>query len=260
MLQGAPISVDHDFVAAVVAVQDISALKAADDAKNQFLMVLSHELKTPLTSIIGWAQCAEGAPDLAPEALQTILRNAQEEKVMLERLLILSRILTGRLDLRPQRMELWQAATAVIDAVRAVADAHGVTVGMSPPTEPLPVDADPALIRRAIGEVLENAVKFTGTGGTVAVAGIRQGSNAVLEIRDSGRGFAPEEQALLMHPFQQLHRLEEYGGIGIGLALVKGIVEGHGGQVHITSPGVGQGTTVTLTLPLPDSEGERTDH
>jgi len=249
LLQGAPVYVDDVLVAAVVAFQDISALKAADQAKNQFLMVLSHELKTPLTNIIGWVQLAEDAPDLMPEAMQTILRNAREQRAMLERLLILSRILAGRLDLSPQRLDLWQAAMAEVEAVRARADAHRIVLDMHPPPGPLPVNADLNLLRRAIGEVLANALKFTPVGGTVTVAGAPADGMAVLTVRDTGRGFASEQQAFLMHLFQQLQRLEEYGGIGIGLALVKGIVETHGGQVNITSPGVGQGSTVTLRLP-----------
>lgn len=250
LLQGAPIYVDHEFIAAVVAFQDITVLKIADQAKNQFLMVLSHELKTPLTSIIGWAQLAEDAPDLVPEALQTILRNAQEEKVMLERLIILSRILTGRLDLRLQRIDLWQATMTEVDTICTRAKAQSITLDISPPTGPLPVDADPTLIRRVIGEALDNAVKFTPTGGTVTVAGVRKNDDAVLMIRDTGRGIAAEQQALLMHPFEQLQRLEEFGGIGIGLALVKGIIEAHGGQVQVISPGIGQGSTVILMLPM----------
>ena len=249
LLYAAPIYVGERLVAAVVAIQDITALKEVDRAKNQFLMLLSHELKTPLTNIIGWAQAAEGAPELTEEALQTILRNARAQKETLDRLLILSRILTGKLLPRRTPVDLWGIVRLALDDIRPQAEQRRLTLTVEPPPAPLCVSGDAPLLRQAIGAVLNNAVKFTAAGGAVTVTGAREGGQAILRVRDTGRGIASEELTALMHPFQQISRDETLGGQGIGLALVRGILDAHGGQVTLASAGLGQGTTITITLP-----------
>ena len=253
LLYSAPIFAGGEFVAAVVAFQDISALKEADQAKNRFLMVLSHELKTPLTNIIGWAQMAESTADIAHEALSTILRNAFEQKTMLERLLTLSRILTGKLVLQRRQSDLWEfAALAAAHVYQRVAD-RGQTLDIHPPEATLPVMTDPRLLRQVIDELLDNAINFTPPGGVISLAAWRTQEMAVLAVRDSGRGFTPEQIGTLLRPFQQLVRDESTGGLGIGLALVKGIMDAHEGEVLIASPGLGQGSTFTIELPLAES-------
>ncbi len=225
------------------------SLKEADRAKDQFLMMLSHELKTPLTSIIGWAQLAQSAPDVVPEALETILRNAHKQKILLERLLVLSRILTGKLVLASRPVDLWQLAAQAEHRLQQVAEEHQITFLREPVTEALRLEADGKLLEQAICEVLDNAVNFTPAGGRITIEGCREDETIVLEIRDSGRGIAAEQLSTLLTPFTQIHRKEEVGGLGIGLAVVRGIVEAHGGQVTISSAGPGQGTTVMFRLP-----------
>lgn len=249
LLQSSPVYIDSDLVAAAVAFQDISALKEADKAKNQFLMMLSHEVKTPLTSIIGWAQMAQSAPDIVPEALVVILRNAGEQKTMLERLLILSRILTGKLLLRCTPFDLWQLVEETSASFQMMAREKRIELQLDAPATDLPITADRKFLQQAIHELLDNAVRFTEAGGRIVVTGQQKDHYLMLSVRDTGRGIPPEQLPLLLKPFQQLQREEAKGGLGIGLALVRGIVDTHGGRATITSPGPGQGATVTLKLP-----------
>lgn len=249
LLQTAPIFINDELVAAVVAIQDLTALKEADRAKNQFLMVLSHEIKTPLTSIIGWAQLAQSAPEMSQEALATILRNAHEQKHLLERLLILSRILTGKLIVTRHATDLWRVALQAEQRVYPFATERKITLNLLPPGDALYVEADDKLLEQAIYEVIDNAINFTPSGGVITIQGHREESTNILMVQDTGQGIAPELLSTLHKPFSQLQRREEIGGLGIGLALVRGIIEVHGGHVAITSAGPGQGTTVMLKLP-----------
>ena len=225
------------------------ALKEADRAKSQFLMVLSHEVKTPLTSIIGWAQLAQSSPDLIPEALTSILRSAHEQKLLLERLLILSRILMGKLLLACQQTDLWPLVEHTVQKLQHIADERHITFLLEPPAEELPIEADSQLLEQAIGEVMENAVHFTPSGGTINMQGRREQGEIVFMVHDSGQGITSTQLSTLSMPFTQLQRKEELGGLGIGLALARGIIEAHGGRVTISSAGPDQGTTVTLWLP-----------
>ncbi len=254
LLQTAPIIIDGELAAAVVAFQDITALKETDYAKNQFLMVLSHEIKTPLTNIIGWAQLAQSAPDTVPEALKTILRNADKQKELLERLLILSRILTGKLALSRKQVNLWQLALLAAGGFHQTAEEHGITMTLISPTADLHVDADTRMLSQAMCEVIENAVDYTLSGGTITLQARRQNHTAVFVVTDTGQGIAAEQLPTLLQPFTQIQRKEEIGGIGIGLAIVRGIIEAHEGRVEITSAGLGHGTSVTIELPMATSE------
>jgi len=249
LVSAAPIYLDDQPAAAMVVVQDITRLKEADYAKDQFLMVLSHELKTPLTSIIGWAQMAEDAPELMPEALTVILRNAHAQKTLLERLLILSRILTGRLELARKPTDLWQATLSALHQMQQSADAREITITITPPKEAVSLTGDPHLLAMAVHEVIDNAIKYTPRGGAITIQGRSTQEACELIVGDTGQGISPEQLSRLTRPFSQLQRREEIGGAGIGLALARGIVEAHHGRLTMESPGPGQGTTVTISLP-----------
>ncbi|MHB9133892.1 MAG: PAS domain S-box protein [Armatimonadota bacterium] len=250
LLQGTPIYVGEEFVAAVVAFQDITVLKEADRAKNQFLKVISHELRTPLTSIIGWTQMAQSAPDTIPQALPIILKSARKEVDLLDRMLILSQILTGKLAVRRESVDICRQVAEVKDAYQSTADAKHVALRWQPSTEPLVVRGDAHLQQMAITEIVDNAVKFTPAGGVVTLSCRQEPAGTVcVSVSDTGRGIAPEEVPNLMEPFYQFHREEALGGIGIGLTLVDGIIRACGGEARITSPGLEQGTTVTIELP-----------
>jgi PAS domain S-box-containing protein len=255
LIYAAPIAVGSDLVAAVIAIQEITALKEADRAKNQFLNVISHEMRTPLTAILGWAQLAEDDPTLCADALHAIHQSAQAQHGVLERLILLSRILTGKLTLQRQSADLWALTDQVATATQLRAQERQVTLQCNPPAEPLPVLVDPQLMQQAIGEMLDNALKYTAVGGQVTVSATRLGEQAVVAVHDTGQGIALEDLPKLWKPFQQVVREERLGGLGIGLVLLRGIVEAHGGQVFIVSPGLGEGSTfsisIALVLPLP---------
>ena len=137
-----------------------------------------------------------------------------------------------------------------VEAFRHVILERRITLVLEGPTEPLPVYADPKRLRQAICHLLENALKFTETEGTVTITGWREDRTMLLHVRDTGRGIAPEVLPMLFRPFKQIKRSESMEGLGLGLALVKGIVELHGGTVSVTSPGIGYGSTFTIALPV----------
>ncbi|MHB9134573.1 MAG: sensor histidine kinase [Armatimonadota bacterium] len=254
LAHSAPIYINGQLVATVVAFQDITALKEADRAKNQFLAVLSHELKTPLTSIIGWAQRAIDAPELMPEALRIIERNAQRQRSILNNLLDVSKIIAGTFVIKRVPAELWQIAEAATAEMAPLAEARQMHLVSTPPGEPLPVLADVVRLREVLVNLISNAIKFTDPGGTITLTAVRDGRWAVLSVQDTGRGIPPEELSHLFRPFQQVERSEITGGLGLGLALVKGIVELHDGQIIATSAGGGQGSTFTIRIPLREEE------
>jgi PAS domain S-box-containing protein len=250
LLQAAPIYIKDELIGIVMATQNISRLKEADRAKDQFLMVLSHELKTPVTSILGWARTALKIPEESAKALDVIMRNAQEQARILDDLLDVSRIVTGRLLLQPTPHDLWNLVRLCVENVRPSVLAHNLTLHTEAPEEPLPVLVDADRLQQAINNLLTNAIKYTEPGGEVRLRAYRRDDQAVLEVRDTGRGIAPDELPRLFRPFLQLHREEQKGGLGLGLSLVKGIVELHGGLVTAASPGLGQGSTFSIILPL----------
>ena len=245
----APITLAEQIVAAVLAVQDISALKEADRAKNQFLNMISHEMRTPLTAIIGWVQLVESDLTLCQEGAQAILHSARTQLDVLNRLILLSRILTGKLALQRQSTDLWALAEDCVTSFQARAEEQRITLQLDPPAGPLPLPADEKLLQQAIGELLDNALKYTEAGGQVTVSARAEGEHSLLTISDNGQGIAAQQLPGLGKPFQQLLRQETLGGLGIGLTLVRGIVEAHGGQLQVSSPGLGEGAVFTLSLP-----------
>jgi len=252
LLHAAPVYVGDEVVAAVVAMQDVSALKAADHAKDEFLAVLSHELLTPITSIIGWTQWAlkGGQPALAEEALAVIARNACRQKRLVDDLLDVSRILHGRIALNPEPAQLGHLLRQEVDSLRPLAQEHQLTLDLDECAPDLPVVADPARLRQVIANLLGNAIKYTPAGGRITASARRVGANAVLAVADTGRGIPGEELSHVFDPFRQVQRDEAVGGLGLGLALVRGLVELQGGRVEAASPGLGQGSTFTVTFPL----------
>jgi signal transduction histidine kinase len=191
----------------------------------------------------------------------TILRNAHAQKVLLERLLILSRILTGKLLLARQPTDLWQVALHAEQRLHAAAAERKITINLRPPDGECIMEADAKLLEQAMCEVIDNAIHFTPADGSITIHGRVEDSAYLLVVQDSGQGIAPAQLSTLLKPFSQIQRQEEIGGLGIGLALVRGIIEAHGGRVTIASAGTGQGTTVTFRLPhakADESTRERT--
>jgi PAS domain S-box-containing protein len=236
----------------------------ANTVKDEFLATVSHELRTPLTSILGWSHLLAGGnldEQGVKRAIESILRNARAQKQLIDDLLDISRIITGklRLDMRP--VELAPMIEAVVDGVRPAADARNICLQTA--LDPLisPVSGDPDRIQQIIWNLLSNAIKFTLEGGSVAVRLERLHSYAAITISDTGQGIDPE---LLLHVFDRFRQADssitrKHGGLGLGLSIVRQLVEMHDGTVTAESPGAGEGTVFKVILPLMSVHHELSD-
>ncbi len=224
--------------------------------KDEFLANLSHELRTPLNAILGWATIL--ASDAPPEpadlrdGLETIRRNARAQTRIIEDLLDMSRIIGGkvRLDVRPT--DLAAVVREATDTVRPAADAKGVAIDVRVDPALGPIGADPDRIQQVLWNLLSNAIKFTPRGGQVGVAVRHLQSHLDLTVTDTGQGIPA---AFLPYVFDRFRQVDgsttrRHGGLGLGLAISKQLVELHGGTIGVNSPGEGQGTTFRVTLPL----------
>jgi len=250
----APVQVNGKTVASVGVSQDLTQLKAADRAKDAFLALITHELRSPLAAIISWADLALDDPSLCGEAVEVIQRSAQAQRRIIDDLLDISRVIYGKLALEKQQVDVWEIARRTAEEQRWSLEEKGLALELQPPAEPLPVLADPVRLEQVMANLLTNAVKFTPTGGRITVAGARDGQMARVNMRDTGVGIAPEQLPLIFQRFQQAGRERISGGLGLGLALVKGLVELHGGRVTAESPGIGKGSTFTVWLPICDDK------
>jgi signal transduction histidine kinase len=256
IIHAAPIYMGQEIGAVVIAFQDIAHIKDADRAKDEFLAVLSHELLTPLTSILGWSQFARdgGAPGLMEQALQVIERNAYRQRRVLDDLLDVSRIVHKKLTLNRETIDLWDVVEQSAESLQQGAREREIDVSLVPPVDRLTVHVDPNRLAQAITNLLANALKFTEAGGRVTITCEANGEEAIISLRDTGCGFPAEMLDDLFKPFRQIERNEARGGLGLGLALVRGIVELHSGHIRAHSAGKGQGSTFVITLPLVSTE------
>lgn len=264
----------------VISFVDISALKSAQDRvisiaaeqrqtlkegeeaqrsdrrKTEFLAMLAHELRNPLSPIVNAVHLLKRTPSRDPtsdRALSMIDRQVQHMVRLIDDLLDLSRISSGKILLRKQRVDLAALARSVVEDHRAGMEAGGISVELSLPPEPRWVDADATRLAQCLGNLLHNAIKFTDPGGRIAVEVLDDaGGAALLRVRDSGVGMGPEILARAFEPFAQAeHHVERgRGGLGLGLGLVKALVEMHGGTVTARSEGAGRGSELTIRLPL----------
>jgi PAS domain S-box-containing protein len=234
------------------------ALRQAEDAnrtKDEFLATLSHELRTPLTSILGWARMlSSGRLDeaSAARALETIERNAKAQSQLIEDILDVSRVITGKLRLEVQPVNLVAVIESAINAVLPAADAKGIRLQRLLDTEASIVSGDPARLQQAIWNLLSNAIKFTPKDGRVQVKLERVNSHVEIIVTDDGQGVSHD---ILPHVFERFRQADSsmtraHGGLGLGLAIVRHLVEMHGGTVRAESDGEGQGATFTIKLPL----------
>jgi signal transduction histidine kinase/CheY-like chemotaxis protein len=223
--------------------------------KDEFLATLSHELRTPLNAVLGWSGVllsrAQGESEMT-RGLETIARNARAQAQLIDDLLDMNRIVSGKIRLDVQRLELETIIEAALDSVRPSAEAKAIAVRRTiDPTAGL-VFGDPNRLQQVVWNLLTNAVKFTPRGGAIDVIVQRVDSHVELEVRDSGMGISPQ---FLPHMFERFRQADssttrKYGGLGLGLSIVKQLVELHGGSVVARSPGEGQGSTFTVSLPL----------
>jgi signal transduction histidine kinase/ActR/RegA family two-component response regulator len=233
------------------------AAETADRAKDEFMGVLSHELRTPLNAVYGWARMLQGGqmesdPATAARALDAIVRNADMQVRLIDDLLDIARISSGKLRLDVRAVDLSAVVAAALETVRPAAEAKGIRVGSLLDPRAGPVTGDPARLQQVVWNLLMNAVKFTPRAGRVDVHLQRAGSQVELVVSDNGQGIAPD---MLPHVFERFRQADSsstraHGGLGLGLALVKHLVELHGGVVTAHSAGLGRGATFVVSLPV----------
>jgi PAS domain S-box-containing protein len=225
------------------------------EMKDQFLATLSHELRTPLSAILGWSQVLQrrefGREELL-KAVQTIERNARVQAQLIEDLLDMSRIASGKLRLDVQPVEPAALAEAAVQTLRPAAEAKGIRLETVLDPFAGPVSGDPGRLQQVILNLLSNAIKFTPKDGRVQVLLQRAASNIEIVVADSGIGIRPE---FLGHVFERFRQADasttrRYSGLGLGLSIVKQLVELHGGTVQAHSAGDNHGATFTVRLPL----------
>jgi PAS domain S-box-containing protein len=229
--------------------------EAANRSKDLFLATLSHELRTPLNAIVGWVNIlrAQGCTEEdLQEGLAVIDRNAKAQVQLIDDVLDVSRIVSGKLQLSVQHCEFASIIAAAIDAVRPAADAKGIQFETAIDPSASPSTGDPTRIQQVVWNLLSNAIKFTPKGGRVMIALDRDRSLTRIRISDTGQGIAP---AFLPYVFDRFRQADsgtrrKFGGLGLGLSIVKQLVEMHGGTVRAESTGEGRGATFTVELPI----------
>jgi PAS domain S-box-containing protein len=229
--------------------------EAASRSKDEFVAMISHEIRSPLNSILGWAQLLRnGKFDQAEteRATEIIVRNARAQSQLIEDLLDISRVITGKLTLNVRSVELAQIIDAAMDSIRPAAEAKSIQLQARLGSRGSLVSGDPNRLQQIVWNLLSNAVKFTPRHGRVEVSLRRVDSNFQITVSDSGVGISPEFLPFVFDRFSQANTTSErkYGGLGLGLAIVRHLVELHGGTAHADSPGEGQGATFTVTLPV----------
>jgi signal transduction histidine kinase len=233
-----------------------AALKQADQRKNEFIAVLSHELRTPLAAVSNSMFILEHAAPGSGQALRSqalIGRQVAQLSRLVDDLLDVTRITHNKIQLQRQRMDLVQAARNTIEDQLDGFEANGVRLIFKAPEQPVWILADPARVAQMLGNLLTNAGKFTGRDGQVTLeVQVRDAHLGMVRVTDTGIGMAAEMLGRLFQPFEQAERslAGNPGGLGLGLALTKGLAQLHGGGITASSPGLGQGSRFVLTLPM----------
>jgi signal transduction histidine kinase len=230
--------------------------EAANRAKDEFLATLSHELRTPLNAIVGWSRMLRDGtldPATTRRALEVIDRNAQLQAQLVGDILDVSGIITGKLRLELAEVDLSASVAAALDAVRPAADAKSVQLTSRITASTTSIEGDAKRLQQVVWNLLVNAVKFSEAGGSVSID-VRDGAPGAIQIivQDTGAGIDGE---FLPHVFERFRQADtsthrEHGGLGLGLAIVRHLIELHGGTVRADSAGIGRGSTFTIELPV----------
>jgi PAS domain S-box-containing protein len=233
----------------------VEALREADLRKNEFLALLAHELRNPLAPLRNGLQVirlAAGDGNLIAKTRDMMDRQLSHMVRLIDDLLDISRIGSNKMDLRRSRVLLADVVSSAVETARPAIEAAGQELTVSLPPEPVHLDADLTRLAQVLGNLLNNSAKYTERGGHVWLTATREGDEVVVAVRDTGIGIPAYALPTLFDLFSQVDRSIERtaGGLGIGLALVKGLVEMHGGTVEAESPGQGQGSTFTVRLPI----------
>lgn len=231
--------------------------EALSRAKDEFVATVSHELRTPLNAIFGWVRLLRGSSlDEAQRshALEVIERNTRSQAQLIEDLLDMSRVITGNLRLDMRRLEIGPVVLQAVEGIRPTADAKGIAVSLSDAAGDAVVIGDPDRLQQVLWNLLVNAIKFTPRGGRIDVALTADGPEVVLTVSDTGIGIPPEQLSVIFNRFQQGSTPDQrlHSGLGIGLSLVRHLVELHGGLVSAESAGEGQGASFIVRLPAAD--------
>jgi signal transduction histidine kinase/DNA-binding response OmpR family regulator len=230
--------------------------ESANRTKDEFLATLSHELRTPLTAILGWSHLLRTNKldqDNTARAIETIERNARSQSQLIDDLLDVSRIITGKMHLDVRPLELVPIIEAAIDSTRPAAEAKGIKFEVSLDQKASNVSGDANRLQQVVWNLFSNAVKFTPEGGRVEVLLEPSGdTHAQITVRDTGQGINPQFLPFIFDRFRQADgsTTRKYGGLGLGLAIVRHLVELHGGTIRVHSDGADKGTTFTIVLPL----------
>ena len=249
---------------AAVAIENVRLLErestartAAEESnrlKDEFLATVSHELRTPLTAILGWSRMLEGGleTEMAERAIETIKRNAKAQAQIIDDILDVSRIITGNLYLELHPIELASVLDAAVNVVRPTAEAKGIQIVIDFDREPTVISGDANRLQQVFWNLLSNAVKFTAPGGQVRLSLRQLDSEVEIEIADTGQGIDPGFLPFVFDRFRQADSTStrQHGGLGLGLAIARHLVEIHGGHISAASDGDGKGASFRLRLPL----------
>ena len=251
-----------------VAIENVRLLKlertareAAEESnrlKDEFLATVSHELRTPLTAILGWSRLLEGGAldaSVTQQAVETIGRNAKAQAQIIDDILDVSRIITGNLYLDLKPLDVKPIVENAINVVRQTADAKGIHIETHFEPTPAMISGDANRLQQVVWNLLSNAVKFTNSGGRVCVKVSRVGPAAQISVSDTGQGISKEFLPFVFDRFRQADSTttRQHGGLGLGLAIARHLVEIHGGTISADSKGEGSGATFTIRLPLIDA-------
>lgn len=250
---------------AAVAIENVRLLERESNAranaeesnrlKDEFLATVSHELRTPLTAILGWSRMLESGSltrDMTDRAIETISRNARSQAQIIDDILDVSRIITGKLYLELHPVEIAPVLEAAINVVRPTAEAKGIQIEVDFEPEPAAVSGDINRLQQVFWNLLANAVKFTPTGGKAFVRLRHVNSDVEITVADTGQGISSDFLPYVFDRFRQADSTStrQHGGLGLGLAIARHLVEIHGGSVLASSAGNGQGAVFTVKLPL----------
>ena len=227
----------------------------ASRGKDEFLAVLSHELRTPMTTVIGWADFLKMTHGDDPELagpIDSLRTSARVQAKLVDDLLDVSRIITGKLSVRKADMELVGVVRAAVEAMTLTAQTKNVPIALTAPGEAIPMSGDATRLQQAVTNLLANAVKFTPSGGHIDVTVSRQANEARIVVQDTGEGIDPD---FLPHVFDRFRQASSgdsrrYSGLGLGLSIVQHVVQLHGGTVRAESEGPGKGARFVVTLPI----------
>jgi len=239
--------------------------EAANRIKDEFLAIVSHELRTPLNPILGWSKLLRTRKlnqTKVDQALETIERNASLQAQLIDDLLDVSRILRGKLNLQTLRVDLVRVIKAAIETMRLAAAAKSIDIETQLDSTVGFVSGDPNRLQQVVWNLLSNAVKFTPRGGRITVRLEEIDSQAQIQVSDTGQGISPDFFPYIFDYFRQENSTttRSVGGLGLGLAIVRHLIELHGGRIEAESEGIGQGATFTVTLPLLSDSQTQTEN